>query len=341
MKRTLAAFILTTALSVLANREAVAQAWQTVDQFQLDPSFSAAANDIGTGGDGATLFSVGWVIYNSSGNNAGIIRRSTDSGATWSTVDTYLEENWTSAYYRAIGSGADGAIYAGGEIWAGAPNTGTKTWIVRESVDNGTTWAPADAFYEGVGAKPSCGDVKVNPYTGDVFAVGRGNTGSDQGFYWLARKRAANAQDFATVDLVGAPPINEARAVGFHPTAGVFVVGRIGDSHGNSLWSVRRSRDGGATWATVDTFSDAGNTSSEARAIAVNPLSGAIYVCGQAIQAVADLHDGGGVGCRKRKARLEGRCALHEGLRGAPPDGALDRQAGVPPVVAAARRART
>jgi len=31
----------------------------------------------------------------------------------------------------------------------------------------------------------------------------------------------------AAVDMVGAAPLNEARAIGFHPTAGVFVVGRL------------------------------------------------------------------------------------------------------------------
>lgn len=49
------------------------------------------------------------------------------------------------------------------------------------------------------------------------------------------------------------------------------------------LWPVRRSRNGGAAWTTVDTFQESANTYSEARGITVSP-SGAIYVCGHAGQ---------------------------------------------------------
>jgi len=141
-----------------------------------------------------------------------------------------------------------------------------------------------DAFYQGPTAKPSCVDIKVNPYTGDVFAVGRGNTSSSTGFYWAVRKRAAGAQNFVTVDMAGGPPINDARGVGFHPTAGIFVVGKMGDGQ-RHLWTVRRSANQGATWTTVDTFQDSTKTYSEASGIAVS-ASGAIYVSGRAAQTV-------------------------------------------------------
>ena len=271
--------------SLLGSANLQAQSWQTVDLFQLVPNLSAAATDIGTGADGTTLYSVGSSITSGAGYFAGVIRTSTDYGATWTTLDAYLDPNpyWVQATYRAFGSGADGSLFVGGELWdGGTSNTGTKTWIVRQSGDGGATWATVDAFYQGATAKPSCTDVKVNPYTGDVFAVGAGNTGSTTGFLWAVRKRAAGSASFTTVDLVGAPPINEARAVGFHPTAGVFVVGHMGDGT-RDVWAVRRSLNGGATWTTVDTFQDSANTYSEARGITVSP-SGTIYVCGHAGQ---------------------------------------------------------
>ena len=271
--------------ALLGSGNLQAQAWQTVDLFQLVPNLSAAATDIGIGADGTTLYSVGSSITSSAGNFAGVVRRSTDSGATWTTLDAYLDANpyWVQATYRAFGSGADGSLFVGGELWdGGTSTTGTKTWIVRQSGNGGTTWDTVDAFYQGATAKPSCTDVKVNPYTGDVYAVGAGNTGSTTGFLWAVRKRAAGSTSFTTVDMVGAPPINEARAVGFHSTAGVFVVGRMGDGT-RDVWTVRRSLNGGATWTTVDTFRDSANTYSEARGITVSS-AGAIYVCGHAGQ---------------------------------------------------------
>ena len=271
--------------SLLGSANLQAQAWQRVDLFQLVPNLSAAATDIGTGADGTTLYSVGNSITSGAGYFAGVVRRSSDSGATWTTLDAYLDANpyWVQATYRAFGSGADGSLFVGGELWDGGTSaTGTKTWIVRQSGDGGATWSTVDAFYQGATAKPSCTDVKVNPYTGDVYAVGAGNTGSTTGFLWAVRKRAAGSTNFTTVDMVGAPPVNEARAVGFHPTAGVFVVGHMGNGT-RDLWTVRRSQNGGATWTTVDTFQDSANTYSEARGITVS-ASGAIYVCGHAGQ---------------------------------------------------------
>jgi hypothetical protein len=276
--------IVTAALGVLTNAIVVAQTWQNVDLFQLQPNLPAGATDLGIGPDGSSLYSVGWATFDANGNNAAIVRKSTDAGITWATVDNYVKDGWSSASYRAVGAGAGETLFVAGELWAGLPNTGTKSWIIRESGDGGATWETVDEVYQGPTAKPSCGDVKVNPYTGDVFAVGRANASSSEGFYWLVRKRAAGAQSFETVDLVGAPPINDARAIGFHSTAGIFVVGRMGDSQ-RDVWTVRRSTDGGVTWATVDSFQDSAKTYSEARGIAVSG-SGAIYVCGRAAQVV-------------------------------------------------------
>jgi hypothetical protein len=182
--------------ALLSNADLQAQAWQTVDLFQLVPNLSAAATDIGTGADGTTLYTVGNSITSSAGYFAGVVRMSIDSGASWTTLDTFLDPNptWVQATYRAFGSGADGTLFAAGELWdGGTSSTGTKTWIVRQSIDAGATWATVDAFYQGATAKPSCTDVKVNPYTGDVFAVGVGNTSSSTGFFWAVRKRAAGS----------------------------------------------------------------------------------------------------------------------------------------------------
>lgn len=274
--------------TLLTKSNALAQVWETVDTFQLVPGASAIAADIGTGADGVTLFSVGSSATSIGGPLAGVVRKSIDSGANWATVDIFdaskyadLGAEWVQSTYLGFGAGLNGSLFASGELWNGIPSTSKKLWIVRESVDGGVTWATVDAFSQGPTATPSCGDVKVNPYTGDVYAVGKSNAGQNDGFLWAVRKRAANSATFATVDMVGAPPSNAARAVGFHPSAGVFVVGNMGN-----LWTVLRSANGGASWTTVDSFQDSAKTYSEAIGIAVEPVSGAIYVSGQAGQVV-------------------------------------------------------
>lgn len=255
--------------------------WLTVDEFQYDAGLSASAGDIGTDPAG-NLYSVGSAA-SLDGPRVAVVRKSSDSGATWTLSDEYSEPGWPHTHYRGFGAAPDGTLFAAGELWDGNSTTGTKLWLVRESVDGGATWDTVDAFSQGATAKPSCGDIKVNPYTGDVFAVGVGNTGSSAGFLWAVRKRAANTADFSTVDMVGAPPSNEARAVGFHTAGGIFVVGRLGNSS-RYLWSVRRSMNGGATWTTVDSFQDGKDTYSEAMGVAVDRSSGAIYVSGRAQQ---------------------------------------------------------
>lgn len=267
--------------TLLTQSNALAQVWETVDAFQFGPGLSASAGDIGTDPTGTLLFSAGSAVE-PNGNRVAVVRTSSDSGATWTLSEAYSEPGWPHTHYRGFGAAPDGTLLAAGELWDGNSTTGTKVWVVRESVDGGVTWDTVDAFSQGATAKPSCGDIKVNPYTGDVFAVGVGNTGSAAGFLWAVRKRTANAAAFTTVDMVGAPPINEARAVGFHPTAGVFVVGRMGDST-KYRWTVRRSTDRGVSWTTVDSFQDATKTYSAAEAIAVSS-SGTIYVAGRAQQ---------------------------------------------------------
>jgi hypothetical protein len=260
-----------------------AQTWQNADLFQGAPGLSASATDIGTATDGSTLFSVGWTALDAAGNSTAIVRKSANSGLTWTTVDNYTEPSWSSAGYRGFGAGVDGSLFACGELWDGA--TQSKIWMVRQGAADGTSWATVDAYQAVPDAWASCGDVKVNPYTGDVYAVGNGNTGGGNTtpFNWVVRKRAAGAANFTTVDVVPATPFGDARAVAFHPTAGVLVVGRLGDG-ASQRWTVRRSPTGQpGTWTTVDAFQEAPGAYSWARGIAVNP-SGVIYVCGKAIQ---------------------------------------------------------
>jgi hypothetical protein len=125
---------------------------------------------------------------------------------------------------------------------------------------------------------------------GNVFAGGLLET-SSRGDYWTIRKGSFNASTggwtFSTVDQfkygdnygpTGLAVVNSG------PSAGVYAVGDSGTSP--KSWMVRKSANGGSTWATVDTYKyDSSGGNAFARGIAGDSL-GNVYVVGMAQQGV-------------------------------------------------------
>lgn len=252
--------------------------WETINDFQLVPGLSASSGDIGTDPSRSLIYSVGSATE---GNRVAMVQASADQGANWTSLHTYLEPGWYWAHFRGFTSDADGVLYTAGELW----NYPSRLWVVQESHDGGGTWSTTDAFRLGT-TQASCGDIKVSP-AGDVYTAGYSR------YYWVVRKRAAGAQDFVSMDIL--PDIktasdSEARAIGFHPTAGVFVVGKLSakflnKSSSYSIWVVRCSKDNGQTWATVDALGSEGWVEGSAEDIVIDSNSGWIYVSGHSRNA--------------------------------------------------------
>ena len=273
MNKTNIFFILSASLLLAPLTSTSAQAWQTVDAYQAVPGLSANASDITSDPTGALIYSVGSVTPDVEGNRTAVVRASADQGATWENLDAYLEPGWQFAHFRAVGADSYNRVFAAGHLWHfGVVNV---VWMVRESSDNGVTWGTSDLFEQIPGGRSSCGDVKVSP-SGMVFAAGYGGTSA--GVSWVVRKRLPGQAAFVTADAIASSISGEARSIGFHPTIGVFVVGRVAN-----VWTVRRSPDG-LNWSTVDSFKDGGSTSS-AESIVVDQV-GTIYVAGRADQTI-------------------------------------------------------
>jgi hypothetical protein len=68
-----------------------------------------------------------------------LVQKSTDGGASWTTVD--LAVNGRPAYARSLAVDAFGRVFAVGTL-----TTTPNTWIVRGSDDGGATWIPTDSF---------------------------------------------------------------------------------------------------------------------------------------------------------------------------------------------------
>jgi hypothetical protein len=280
------------ALGAIVAASAAAQTWETVDSYQAEPGLDASAGDVTSVAAGGSLFSAGSATL-ADGRRVGVVRTSTDAGQSWSLINVFSGEGWAWTHNRAITASPSGVLFSAGELWDGLPSTsttGTKNWFVRRSLDMGITWTTQDVYEQGVTGKPSCADIKVAA-SGEIYAAGitAGNNGAT-GWFWLVRKSADGGNNWSTVDQFSSGGVSQANAIGTHPSGSVFVVGsainRRGDNSAN--WTVRRTRDGGATWTTVDTLQSEKPFSSAASGIAVDP-AGVVYVCGRAQIAVKGL----------------------------------------------------
>jgi hypothetical protein len=259
--------------------------WVTVDKLQYVGGLPANSSDIGSDPDG-NIYAAGSGTASVDGTlRAALVQKSSDQGASWTTVDELSTPEWNWAHYRAMTSDPNsGKLFVGGNGFLASQPSTNLAWIVRESADHGNTWTTADNPFPFPGdTYAGCADIKVSP-SGDVYA-----SGSSLNYGEVIRKRAAGATNFTTVFSAGPTDIGSCWAMAFHPTRGVFTsCNKVTASI--PVWIVRRSPSGNlGTWTTVDTF----HTSTEwtqgwARDIVVAP-SGAIYVSGWAYSAKTRL----------------------------------------------------
>ena len=146
--------------------------WQTVDLF------SGEARAVTTDSVGNVYVAGQNVGANPPGNNvrSWIIRKSSNGGISWSTVDTF-----TNSWVRGVFSHPNGGLFAVGYGTVTTTGKGNKTTsqrysYVRRSLNAGATWATVDSV-PGVTAK----NIGVNAL-GHLYVVG------DNGTQWtLAR----------------------------------------------------------------------------------------------------------------------------------------------------------
>lgn len=224
--------------------------WSTVDDFVyvggLGNDYSGVVAD-----NFGNVFAVG-TGQTTSGLYRLLIRKSSDQGKTWATVDDY-------AYGMGANSGSaitvdlKGNIYAFGE---GAGVNGLSTWFTRKSSDHGATWATVDDYvYPGsVSATPYGAGVDL---AGNVYSVG-GTRDSAGVQHYLVRKSSDGGATWSTVDDVTygvSPTVTPAYGFAADSIGGIYTVGEARDTTTNALhWITRKSTDGGATWKTIDDF---------------------------------------------------------------------------------------
>ena len=215
----------------------------------------------------------------SNGDAQWYVRRSTDGGATWTTVDNFVKAP-VDANADDIGIAADAAgnVYVSGCDFYQSGSYAYPLWTVRKGV-GGTSFSTVDTVPN---SRPT--EVFVHPTAG-VFVSGmttvtiKNQTSSA----WLVRRSTDGGATWSNVDTFQLSSSRSAVAMGIGANAsGIYVVGHaynLNKGVTSSHWIVRQSTNGGNSWTTVDDYQLVADNSSQARCIAAD-ANGNLVVAG-------------------------------------------------------------
>ncbi|MBI2928428.1 MAG: exo-alpha-sialidase [Verrucomicrobia bacterium] len=279
-----------TALSSLAQTPA---GWETVLDYQFIDGGSSFGGCIAADALGNVF--AGGVGYPATGFGSGLVLKTDTTAVDWFlSDDTNPSPPQTGSSVAGLAFDATGNLYSAGTLW----NLCTKTscpgsfWYVRKSSDRGATWATVDLFQSAAGKSAGSGSV-AGDSLGNVYVSGS-STDADGASHWLVRKSADGGQTWASID-----DLSPGRAYGVSsvPGVGLFAVGYVASTttgKGNkrtttAAWLVRRSVDGGGTWATVDVHQPPPGYGAYAFAVA-SDAEGRVFVAGRTTILIGSGH---------------------------------------------------
>ena len=191
----------------------------------------------------AGIFAVGSaIIAGTKGyktTEAWIVRRGSNGGATWSTVDTFqLSVNLTS---RAFGIGADssGNLYVVGQGFIKNGKNNYSHWIVRKSTNSGSSWSTVDDFQLSATSNTGAGRF-VADSLGNLYVSGGTPFNPWSANEWLVRKCTGGTGSWQTVDdfnYMGGQALPFAMAAN---SLGNVFVGGVGSGSTGTHWLVRK-----------------------------------------------------------------------------------------------------
>lgn len=262
------------------------RAFELKDSYKLDSLAvlkTSTANDIAMY-DANTLFSVG------TGNDANgmthwLVRKSTDSGMTWSLVDDYQLLPGKSSLVRKIRINSSGDIFVIGS----ANDNSSSHGIVRRSHDGGFTWITIDDFQLSSGKNASSDDLAFDS-VGNIYIAGYGYDSSNYG-HWIIRKSTDGGTSWIVVDDFSYTATFSSSPDSIHidNSGNIFVAGNGRDGSNISHWLVRKSSDNGASWITIDDNALVAGKEANALDIVADAL-GLVYTIGYASDASDKLN---------------------------------------------------
>jgi len=217
--------------------------FSTVDSLQTGSTFPTAQAILAHPTAGIFAAGEASVVVNKFGGTAleWVVRRSTNGGITWSTVDTFAFTNSSSIYRAdAHGIGADslGNVYVVGRAANKNKSDGIFHWLVRKGVKGGTSWTTVDD-YEPYSSGTQSAERFIAGPNGDLYAVGGAGPASGPS-HWIVRWNPVGTSTWSTVDDYTYVPGGSAWAftMAANASGNVFVGG--GGSGTSEHWVVRK-----------------------------------------------------------------------------------------------------
>ncbi len=261
------------------------ETWKNVDGFYSPGVSSTIYTAIPfaiTEAPNGTIYTTG--IYASLTGLDNYIRRSTDSGNTWETINSSF-----TAANGALGTGLaadssgnmyESVIYAGGD--------GFGHFLVRKGTENGTSWEKVYDYRRSSTYSSRASGIFVGSKD-NVYALGAGDdanaseTPNGEAF-WHIHRSTDRGVSWDIVDEYRDESNKEAWAFRMTETTDGFLyaVGFADNENNKRQWVVRRSTDGGSHWGTVDKFQLDANQDTSAFDIKTD-LQGNIYVVGYGV----------------------------------------------------------
>jgi hypothetical protein len=169
--------------------------WRSVDVYQATASHQSTATAIAIDPTGR-VFVAGYGT-DSANRWRWIVRRSSDSGASWSSVDEYVLDGNSFAIPKAIATDSAGNVYVAGFEAAFRPGVfyPPSNGIVRKGADDGITWTTVDTSTTRRNA------AVVAAITTD--AAGRVYAAGFDGTHWTTKVSVDGGSSWSLLDAFG------------------------------------------------------------------------------------------------------------------------------------------
>ena len=268
--------------------------WATVDDYAYPGALGNSAGSVAVSASGE-VFAFGSCRLSAGGTGIRwVVRKSADGGGTWSTVDDHGFPGGSNVNPWKIAADGAGGVYAVGNVFlADSSKSSSSRWVVRRSADGGATWQTTDLFQSAAGKGAFARAVCVDGATGAVFVAGTDDSTTPS--RWLIRKSVDGGATFSTLAGSAYPSGGTPYAVKVDAAGAIYVAGnnavttsskRITTTTTHGI--VRRSGNGGASFATVDDFQYAANANFAFRDLLVDSL-GRVTACGSGDDAPATV----------------------------------------------------
>lgn len=251
--------------------------WSVVDNFNYSPGQESIAQAFAADKLG-NIFVVGQGIINmGTPQYYWIVRKSSNGGATWATVDAITGAPGFFNEAAAIAISPTNRIFVTGVIHDGAK----FEWPVRTSNDSGNGWSTVSTYSSTGHAR---GYAAVVDNSSNLYACGTGADASNK-YHWIIAKSSDNGATWTQVDnyQMQASADAECRTLGLDRTGRVFAGGFADSGVNGKHWIVKRATADGTSWLIRDDYVHPSDSmmaaNSSAKSIAFDSANN-VYVAG-------------------------------------------------------------